>query len=95
MKKDKDVTRCNFLKVSEPSNPSDEIAQHDSKKKSLSDEFFFFSIESSESDRVFNYLRDSNSIFRTAGINSEIFSGGTVVHLANAGSFGTKFVLLD
>ena len=39
---------------------------------------FFF--ESSESDRVFNYLHDSNSIFRAAGINSETFSGGTVVN---------------
>ena len=38
---------------------------------------FFF--ESSESDRVFNYLHDSNSIFRAAGINSETVSGGTVV----------------
>ena len=37
---------------------------------------FFF--ETSESDRVFNYLHDSNSIFRTAGINSEIFFGRTV-----------------
>ena len=37
---------------------------------------FFF--ESSESDRVFNYLHDSNSIFRAAGFNSETFSGGTV-----------------
>ena len=30
---------------------------------------FFF--ESSESDRVFNYSHDSNSIFRAGGINSE------------------------
>ena len=30
---------------------------------------FFF--ESSESDRVFNYLHDSNSIFRARGIKSE------------------------
>ena len=34
---------------------------------------FFF--ESSESDRVFNYLHDSNSIFRARRINSEIFFG--------------------
>ena len=63
-----------FLKnVSEPSNPPDELAQNVSKKKkSLSDELFLhFSFESSESDRVFNYLHDSNSIFRTRGINSE------------------------
>ena len=37
---------------------------------------FFF--ESSESDRVFNYLHDSNSIFRVGRINSEIFSARTV-----------------
>ena len=49
------------------------------RKKSFSDELFlhlFF--ESSESDRVFNYLHDSNSIFRAAGIHSETFSGATV-----------------
>ena len=44
----------------------------------------FFS-ESSESDRVFNCLHDSNSIFRARGINSEIFSGGTVVALVHSG----------
>ena len=38
----------------------------------------FIEIESSESDRVFNYSHDSNSIFRAAGINSEIFSARTV-----------------
>ena len=37
---------------------------------------FFF--ESSEADRVINYLHDSNSIFRAAGINSEIVFGRTV-----------------
>ena len=37
---------------------------------------FFF--ESSESGRVFNYLHDSNSIFRAGRINSEIFSGRAV-----------------
>ena len=37
---------------------------------------FFF--ESSESDRVFNYLQDSNSIFRAAGIDSERCFGRTV-----------------
>ena len=57
--------------VSEPSNPPDELAQKVS-KKSLSDELFLhFFFESSESDRVFNYLHDSNSIFRAAGIDSE------------------------
>ena len=50
------------------------------KKKSPSDELFLhFSFESSESDRVFNYLHDSNSIFRAQGINSEWVFGGTVV----------------
>ena len=38
---------------------------------------FFF--ESSESDRFYNYLHDSNSIFRAPGINSEWVSGGTVL----------------
>ena len=32
--------------------------------------FLHFFFESSESDRVFNYLFDSNSIFRARGINS-------------------------
>ena len=43
------------------------------KKKNLSDELcLYFSFESSESYRVFfNYLHDSHSIFRAAGINSE------------------------
>ena len=51
-------------KVSRPSNPPDELAQKVS-KKSLSDELFLsFFFEGSESDRVFNYLYDSNSIFR-------------------------------
>ena len=37
---------------------------------------FFF--ESSESDRFFNSLHDSNSTFRVGRINSEIFSARTV-----------------
>ena len=37
---------------------------------------FFF--ESSESDCVFNYLHDSNSIFRVGGIKSENVFGRTV-----------------
>ena len=57
--------------ISRPSNPPDELAQNVS-KKSLSDELsFHFFLESSESDRVFNCLHDSNSIFRARGINSE------------------------
>ena len=34
--------------------------------------------ESSESERVFNYLHDSNSIFRERGINSEWVSARVV-----------------
>ena len=53
------------------------------RKKSLSDELFLlFFIESSESDRVFNYLHDSNSIFRVGGIKSENVFGRTVLHAA-------------
>ena len=37
---------------------------------------FFY--ESSESDRVFNYFHDSNSIFRARGINSEWIRARTV-----------------
>ena len=49
--------------------------------KSLSDELFLhFSFESSESDRVFNYLHVSNSIFRARGINSEWVFRYTVIH---------------
>ena len=57
-----------FVKnVSRPSNPPDELAQNVS-KKILSDELFLhFSFESSGSDRVFNYLHDSNSIFSGLG----------------------------
>ena len=47
-----------------------------------------FFLESSESDRVFNYLYDSNSIFRARRINSEWVSGGTV-------KGGTSAVLLQ
>ena len=38
-----------------------------------------FSFECSESSRVFNYLHDSHSIFRAAGINTEIFLGRMVI----------------
>ena len=54
-------------------------------KKSPSDELFLhFFCKSSESDRFFNYLHDSNSIFRAAGINSEIFSARTVPESGNS-----------
>ena len=50
------------------------------RKKSLSDELFLhFFFESSESDRVFNYLHDSNSIFRAGRIKSEWFRARTVM----------------
>ena len=42
------------------------------RKTSLSDELFLlFFFERTESDHVFNYLHDSNSIFRAGRINSE------------------------
>ena len=67
------------VNVSEPSNPPDELAQHVSKKKkNLSDEIFLYFFEGSESYRVFNYLHDSNSIFRAGKINSEKVPGCTV-----------------
>ena len=59
--------RIFFMKnVSEPFNPPDELAQK-CFEKIPSDPFFFF--ENSESDRLFNFLHDSNSIFRAGGIN--------------------------
>ena len=70
-----------FANVSRPSNPPDELAQNVSKKIPFGRIIPPFFFESSESDRVFNYLHDSNSIFWARGINSEIFSGGTVVLL--------------
>ena len=71
MKGERDGRKDDFFfkkKVSRPSNPPGELAQHVSKKKNPpSDEIFLhFSFESSESDRVFNYLHDSNSIFQAA-----------------------------
>ena len=56
--------------VQETPNPPDELAQNISNKS--------LSFESSESCRVFNYLHDSISIFRAAGIISEKFIGRTV-----------------
>ena len=52
---------------------SDELAQNVSKKNSVGRIFRDFHLESSESYRVCNYLHDSNSIFRAAGIISEGF----------------------
>ena len=42
-------------------------------KRDREERFPHLFFESSESYRVFNYLHDSNSIFRGAGINTEIF----------------------
>ena len=50
--------------VSRPSNPPDELAQHVSKKIPFARIIPPFFFESSESQCVFNYLHDSNSIFR-------------------------------
>ena len=50
------------------------------RKKSPSDELFLhFFFESSEPDRVFNYLHDLNSIFRAGGIKSEWVRARTVL----------------
>ena len=82
MKRDKDERKDDifFVKnVSEHPNPPDELAQNVSKKKNpfgrILPPFFF---ESSESDGFFNYLHDSNSIFRVGRINSENISARTV-----------------
>ena len=69
--------------VSGPSKPPDELAQNVSKKKNprRTNYSFFFFFESSESDRVFNYKHDSNSIFRAGRINSEWVRARTVRRL--------------
>ena len=59
------IPQMNQPKMFRINSPSDELFLH-----------FFF--ESSESDRVFNYLHESNSIFRARRINSEIIFGRTV-----------------
>ena len=64
-----------------PPNLPDELAQHVS-NKSLSDELFLhFSFESSESDRVFNYLHDSKSIFRAGDLRFPPNSTRGIDHL--------------
>ena len=82
MERDRDEREMIFpKKVSRPSNPPEELARHVSIKKSLSDELFLhFSFEISESDRVFNYLHDSNSILRAGRINSEWVFRCTIQH---------------
>ena len=64
--------------VSEPSNPSDELVQHVSKRNLFRTKFSSFFFTSSESYRVFHYLHDSNSIFLAEGIISETFFGRIV-----------------
>ena len=71
--------------TSGPSNPPDESAQNVSKNNPFGRIIPPFFFESSESERVFNYLHDSNSILRAAGINSEWVSGGTVLAVNMSG----------
>ena len=68
--------------VSRPSNPQDDLAQNVSKQIPVGRIVPLFFFESSESGRVFNYLHDSNSIFRVGGIDSEWVFRRTVSTLA-------------
>ena len=67
--------------VSEPSNPPDELAQNVSKIIPVGRIIPPFFFESSESDRVVNYIHDSNSIFRAGRIKSVSFFGRTVTNV--------------
>ena len=80
MKRVNDERKKDFFvkSVSEPSNPPDELAQNVSKQIPLGRIIPPFFFDSSESDRVFIYLHDSNSIFRARGINSERVSARIV-----------------
>ena len=72
-----------FLKnVSDPSNPPDELAQHVSKKNPFRTNYSSIFLQKFRISPFFYYLHDSNSIFRARRINSETFSGGTVVFMA-------------
>ena len=80
MKRDRDERKDDFFQknVSGPSNPPDELAQMFRKNPRRTN---YSSIFPSKVQNLFvfsKYLHDSNSIFRARGINSEIFSGGTV-----------------
>ena len=77
------------MKDKRPSNPPDEIAQHVSKKSPSDELFLLFFFESSESDRVFNYLHDSNAIFRAGRINSEWVFRRTVIKSPKNSARGT------
>ena len=71
-----------FEKCLRTLKPARRISPKCFEKDSPSDELFLhFFFESSESDRVFNYLHDSNSIFRVGGINSEWVSARTVIQV--------------
>ena len=74
MKRDRDERKDVFFffskNVSNQKNPPRELAQNVSKNRFRTNYSSFF-FESSESYRFFNYLHDSNSNFRAAGIYSE------------------------
>ena len=58
--------------VSGPSNPPDELAQNVSKQNPFRTNYSsIFSSKVQNLTVLFNYLHDSNSIFRVGGINSE------------------------
>ena len=69
--------------VSRPSNPPDELAQDVSKKKKIPSGRIIppFFLRKFRIWPFLNYLQDSNSIFRAAGINSEGFSGAQYADL--------------
>ena len=64
--------------VSRPSNPPDELAQNVSKKNHRRTNYSSIFLQKFRIWPFFNYLHDSNSIFRARGIKSEWVSGGTV-----------------
>ena len=78
MKRDKDEIIFFVKNVSRPSNPPGVSAQNVSTKIPVGRIIPPFFFESSESDRFFNSLHDSNSIFRAGRINSENGSARTV-----------------
>ena len=66
--------------VSRPSNPPDELAQNVSKKNPRRTNYSSIFLQKFRIWPFFNYLHYSNSIFRAWGINSELFSGCTVIN---------------
>ena len=78
MKRERDEIKDFFQKkiVSRPSNQPDELAQHVSKKKSLSDELFLhFFFESSESGRFSIIYMIRIRFFGPQELNQKGFSG--------------------